>query len=210
MPRDYKTPQRSSQSGTGFSGTSFALGALIGLLLGLGLALAVAWYINKVPSPFVNRMPVAPTDAAKSADDKAARGKDDKLRLEFHDILTGKKDPDVDRGPKAIAPPPPTGTPLPPAAETSPPPVTPKETLYLQAGAFQNPQEADNLKARLALLGHEATVQPTNVPDKGTWYRVRLGPYARVDELARARDNMRQNGIDATLVKIRDAENPGK
>lgn len=38
-------------------------------------------------------------------------------------------------------------------------------------GAFEDPSEADNLKARLALMGVEASVQKVEVPDKGTMHR---------------------------------------
>ena len=53
-------------------------------------------------------------------------------------------------------------------------PVVP-EKYYLQAGAFEDPSEADNLKARLALMGVEASVQKVDVPDKGTMHRVLTG-----------------------------------
>jgi cell division protein FtsN len=198
MSRDYKTAPKKSGSGTSFSVGAFLLGLLVGLLLGLGIALAVAWYVNKMPSPFVTRVPpkadtakTGPADTAKSGgEDKAAvKGADGKPRFEFYDILPGAKEPGAE--PKD------TGKGSTPAV---------KETFYLQAGAFQNAQDADNLKARLALLSYEASVQSASVPEKGTWYRVRLGPYANVEDLTRARDALKQNGIDTTLVKVRDAD----
>ena len=51
------------------------------------------------------------------------------------------------------------------------------------------------------------------LPDKGTWYRVRLGPYTTLEELNRVRRTLAQNGIDANLVKLRDVaarDNQGK
>ena len=79
-----------------------------------------------------------------------------------------------------------------------------KDVYFIQAGSFQNPADADNQKARLAILGFESSVEPTNLPDKGTWYRVRLGPYTKVEEMNRVRQALAQNGIDASLVKIKD------
>ena len=81
----------------------------------------------------------------------------------------------------------------------------PAENYLLQVGSFQNPADADNLKARLALLGMEAGVEPINLAEKGTWYRVRLGPYIKVDEINRLRQTLAQNGIEATLVKVKDS-----
>jgi cell division protein FtsN len=83
-------------------------------------------------------------------------------------------------------------------------PGAPKESYFLQVGSFPNPSDADNLKARLALMGMEANVEPANVAGKGVWYRVRLGPYTRVDEINRVRQQLTQNGLDVSLVRITD------
>ncbi|MBM3354660.1 MAG: SPOR domain-containing protein, partial [Betaproteobacteria bacterium] len=72
-----------------------------------------------------------------------------------------------------------------------------------------NPADADSQKAKLALLGLEAAVEPTSLPDKGTSYRVRLGPYARIDELNRVRQSLTQNGIEASLVRLKDPVTKG-
>ena len=84
--------------------------------------------------------------------------------------------------------------------------TTGREAFFLQAGAFQNAPDADNLKARLALLGVEANIETTAVPDKGVWHRVRIGPYTSVEELNRARDSLKQNGVQTTLIKLREPE----
>ena len=78
------------------------------------------------------------------------------------------------------------------------------DVYFIQAGSFQNPAEADNQKARLAILGYDSSVEPANLPDKGTWYRVRMGPYQKLDEINRIRQSLAQNGIEASLVKIKD------
>ncbi len=81
-----------------------------------------------------------------------------------------------------------------------------KDVYFIQAGSFQNPADADNQKARLAILGFESSVEPANLPDKGTWYRVRLGPYSKLDEINRIRQSLAQNNIDASLVKIKEPQ----
>jgi cell division protein FtsN len=55
-------------------------------------------------------------------------------------------------------------------------------SFILQAGAFSSEEEADNLRARLALMGLESSVQPHAVAGKDTLYRVRLGPFATMDD----------------------------
>ena len=81
-----------------------------------------------------------------------------------------------------------------------------KDVYFIQAGSFQNPADADNQKARLAILGFESSVEPANLPDKGTWYRVRMGPYSKLEEINRIRQSLAQNGIDASLVKIKEPQ----
>ncbi len=75
-----------------------------------------------------------------------------------------------------------------------------KKPIYLQAGSFQNVAEADNQKARLALMGVEARIQQVMLQDK-VWYRVRLGPYPRMDEVNILRGELARQGIDARVVK---------
>ena len=81
-----------------------------------------------------------------------------------------------------------------------------KDVYFIQAGSFQNPADADNQKARLAILGFESSVEPANLPDKGTWYRVRMGPYAKLEEINKVRQTLAQNGIDASLIKVKDQQ----
>jgi cell division protein FtsN len=62
--------------------------------------------------------------------------------------------------------------------------------------------DAENLKAKLALLGVEANIQTAAIKDKGVWYRVRLGPYKNADELNRARGFLKQNGVNSTPMRV--------
>jgi cell division protein FtsN len=198
MSKDYKKAEQPRGRRTGRG--SLLLGILIGLLLGLGIALAVAWYINKVPNPFAGRQPppAAKTEGTKGAagtpvvksDEKAATPVEAKPRFDFYKILPGNEEPATDQQLRDAQKAPTTAA---------------KEAFFLQAGAFQSASDADNLKARLALLGIEASIQTTSVPDKGVWHRVRVGPYTRVEELTRTRDTLKQNGVQTSLIKVRGA-----
>ena len=203
MSRDYKAAPRHNSGRK--SGSSLLVGILVGLVLGLGIALGVAWYINKMPSPFSARVtpptPAAPlpkVDTARTPppsqtakiEDKAPKA-EDKPRFDFYKILPGSEEAGQEKAPKDSA-----------KASTA----TGKEAFFLQAGAFQNAPDADNLKARLALLGFEATIETTTLPDKGIWHRVRVGPYTSVEELNRTRDTLKQNGVQTTLIKARESE----
>jgi cell division protein FtsN len=191
MSRDYKsaTPKRNDSRGGG----SLLVGILIGLVLGLGIALAVAWYINKMPTPFIIQAPKA--DLAKAAPPKAqpptAPTPETKPRFEFYKILPGIEEPATDQQ----------------VRDAQQRPAAEKETFFLQAGAFQNAPEAEQRKAQLALLGVEATIQTTVMPDKSVWHRVRIGPYTAVEEINRVRDVLKQGGVETTLIKAREPGN---
>jgi len=205
MSRDYKSSDR-RRGGGRRSGSSLLVGVLIGLVLGLGIALGVAWYINKMPNPFSTRSGTAskseapkgsPAQSAR-VEEKAAKSADTKPRFDFYKILPSEdSDKQSKDAPAKDAPAKDT-----PKASTA----TGKETFFLQAGAFQSAPDADNLKARLALLGVEASIETTTAADKGVLHRVRIGPYTSVEELNRARDTLKQNGVQTTLVKVREPE----
>jgi cell division septation protein DedD len=77
-----------------------------------------------------------------------------------------------------------------------------KESKYiLQAGSFKDFKEADQLRAKLALMGIESRVEKTKVGNV-TWSRVRLGPYVRMSSVSTIRTRLRQNGIDVVVTEM--------
>ena len=53
-----------------------------------------------------------------------------------------------------------------------------KEGGYqLQVSSFRSQSEADQFAAQLRARGHKAYVLEARVPNRGTWYRVRIGPF---------------------------------
>jgi len=72
----------------------------------------------------------------------------------------------------------------------------------LQAGAFRSVEEADRLKAKLALLGVVAHIEGTNI-NGTTWHRVRVGPYSDMAKLNDTNNRLKENGIIAMLLKLK-------
>lgn len=72
----------------------------------------------------------------------------------------------------------------------------------LQAGSFQKFNEADSLKARLALLGVEAHIQSVEV-NNSKWHRVRIGPSNDRQALEQLRKRLRTNHIDTILMQAK-------
>jgi cell division protein FtsN len=233
MPKDYKdAPAARAESRLNHP---MLLGMIIGLLLGIVISLAVALWLNRLSNPFVDKarpvepvskmapaQPPAPPEAAKAAE-RAAKGKDaadkaaaDKVakpaerpRFEFYQILPGDKEvSEKEARAAAIKPAPPTGGTRPGSTPAMPKPHS-GEIYWLQAGAFSEQREADNLKARIALTGLEATVRAVTIPDKGTLYRVRLGPYQSLDDANRNKTTLSQNGVGTAIIRTTDeARNP--
>lgn len=191
----------------------FLMGIALGVLLGLGMALIVAIIVGpssaplpketavakpKVPEPSANanlptQPPPLPTtkpaEVAKSEPPQSEPPKaDDKSRFDYAKILPENEERIREKDIKAAK-----------TANAS------KETYYLQAGAFQNSEDADNLRAKLALDGIEAQIQTAQLPDNKVWHRVRLGPFKSVDEVGRAKAQLKKNQIEGTLIKVKDA-----
>lgn len=171
------------------------VGIFIGIFIGVAIALAVTLIIKGSPSPFLDRKPAAAVEdkkpvataapAANPVDDKPKAK--EKPRFDFYTILPGIEEPVSEKDIKQQD------------SKNSP-----KSQYFLQAGAFQSEGEADNLKAKLALMGVEASIQTATVPGKGIWHRVRVGPYSGVEELNKMRTTLTQNGVSSTLVKVND------
>jgi len=185
------------------SGGGFLLGVFVGLLLGLGIAVGVAFYLNKTPLPFSSKAPTPAKDGVGAGTKPPAiagmptsPGSDaaalEKPRFDFYKILPGGEETLSEKELKERLR----------IAKSKP--EAGKGVYFVQAGSFQNPADADNQKARLAILGFESSVEPAALPDKGTWYRVRIGPYTGLDDVQRVRQTLAQSGIDASLVKLKD------
>jgi cell division protein FtsN len=195
------TPTRKRSEG------SFLAGMGVGVLIGLAVALGIAFYLNRTPIPFMTAKPKPEEKKGDKAKPPAIAGlpqstsapaaaTPEKPKFDFYRILPGSEEPVTEKEIRER---------LRQSAKGGQQDAA-KDVYFIQAGSFQNPAEADNQKARLAILGFESSVEPANLPDKGTWYRVRMGPYAKLEEINKVRQALAQNGIDASLVKVKDTQ----
>ncbi|MCB5190901.1 SPOR domain-containing protein [Methylobacillus arboreus] len=196
MSRDYKPTQRkSSGSSSSSKGSPFFTGLLVGLLLGVGISVAVAIVVMKSDSPFSDKAgkpKLEPGEIAlPKAEPEQKAGNDagsEKPRFDFYTILPGSESQVTEQEIKQ--------------KEADPAPAQTQESYFLQVGAFQTEQEADNMKASLALLGLEAIVQTATIPGKGVWHRVRVGPFTDLNQINSAKSDLAQNGFKADLIKV--------
>ena len=76
-------------------------------------------------------------------------------------------------------------------------------TRYLlQAGAFQASGQAEEMKAKIAMLGLGARVESASIGGK-TVYRVRMGPYGTASDLADAKRKLSSGGLAALAIKVK-------
>ncbi len=179
-------------------GNSLGVGIIAGLVIGIGLAVAVVWYLKSSPSPFVNReqpalvKPQPDSKMSKVPAEQPAVTGDGKQRFQFYKILTDKQKTTVEpaaRNQSAKTQ----------SANSKPDAVF--EPKILQLISFSNADDADKYKAKLALLGVETNIQKATIPDKGVVYRVRTGPYNSAEKMDHARVFLKQNGVDSTPMR---------
>lgn len=94
------------------------------------------------------------------------------------------------------------------AATTAATPATSSTTnddgtrYLLQAGAFQASGQAEEMKARIAMLGLSARVESAAI-NGSTVYRVRMGPYGTASDLADAKRKLAGGGLQAMAIKVK-------
>ncbi|HKI63687.1 MAG TPA: SPOR domain-containing protein [Burkholderiales bacterium] len=192
-----RTPQATRNK----SGGGFLLGVFVGLLIGLAIALGIAFYLNRTALPFSAKSQPAAKEGEAGAKPPAIAGMPQESstggtttpKFDFYKILPRGEEPVTEKQLKER---------MHAAAKGQASAGT--DVYFIQAGSFQNPAEADNQKARLAILGIDSSVEPAALPDKGTWYRVRIGPYTKLDDINRVRQTLAQNGITASIVKLKN------
>lgn len=179
---------------------------IIGLLLGIAIAGGVAYYLNKAQNPFVNKgltnvaasQPISSSNNnnASSAPLELAPGSKMQIapspepqasavpknnasaaNYDFYDVLQGKKD-------------------IRPAASQ---PKAQTSAYYVQAGAFSDPNLANNMKAKLALLGFSAKIVASE-ENNTVINKVLLGPF---NSSAQAQDMVSQlndQSVNSTII----------
>jgi cell division protein FtsN len=178
-------------------------GVFIGMVLGITAAGGVAWYVlNKKPTAFTNKEQAKPAvqvvPLPASAPVAASGVGETKQHFEFYKVLTDK--PDGTAHKNTVKPAPKPKVPAAVKPQPTPPVAAAKEMYYVQAGSFQNADDAEKLKAKLAFSGFEASIQTVTIPEKGEWHRVRLGPYNN-GEAGKTIAALKQNGIIATQLR---------
>ncbi|HYT97211.1 MAG TPA: SPOR domain-containing protein [Casimicrobiaceae bacterium] len=215
----FTKPSRRDHGGT-------LLGIFVGLVIGLGMAASVAFWLMK-NNPAL-QSPVSANNAREPVKEPSRAAKNDtaeKPRFDFYKILPGA---DETRGQAERKPTEKTDRAVVEQAKERANPKAPDRAVettqerapsivasvdpskaakggdkfWLQAGSFSTESDAENLKARLAFAGWEASVQQGLLPDKVIRFRVRLGPYDNQDEMQRIKGELGKRGFEAAVIKF--------
>jgi cell division protein FtsN len=185
------------------------LGLMIGLIIGLGIAVVVAISIKNTPFPFANKLgkvekPSNPAAGQISDPNRPMYGNRNPAKEAAQEIAKKAEEQ------KAV---------VPPEMKAAEPKITAKVEekqlplvdkfanpdekfiYFLQAGAFLERSDAENTKAKLALIGFPANVGERQ-SEHGTLYRVRIGPFGQLDTMNRARTKLSDNGVDVAVIRV--------
>jgi cell division protein FtsN len=190
-----------------FGGT--LTGFIAGLLMGLLVALAVAVYISKVPVPFMNKG--ANRSGSDGADADKNKDWDPNAPLYGKNPVKAPEKPTESSASTpnpVLAPPAVIGA---PADNKSEDPLgdlarerakAPDPFIYfVQVGAFRSADEAEALRAKLSLAGHEPQVSVREVAGQQV-HRVRLGPFESRSEADQAMQKMNAAKLNAAMVRV--------
>ena len=223
------TPRRGAASQRGGFAVGLIVGLLIGLALALGVALYVTKvpipFVNKVPqrtagqdaaeaeknknwdpnSPLYGKNPARPSTSASGVVGPAPQAAPPVTATAPAAAAAPSaraSAPAVPRDPAAILADRPTPTPATKAAAPAMPASGADPFSYLvQAGAYARTEDADQQKARLAMMGMEARVTERDQSGR-TVYRVRVGPFDKKADADAAKDKLGAAGIESQLVRV--------
>ena len=159
-----------------------------------GAAVTVFVYFNEfIPVPLYvspQSQPAERTRVNKKAEEKANNPGQPKPRFEFYTLLPEMEVAIPDAELKS-------------ESRSSSGSVSAPGTYYLQAGSFRLAEEADKMRANLAFLGLESSIQTVTINGTDTWHRVRIGPFSDLASLNDARRRLKENKIESIVLKIR-------
>lgn len=86
---------------------------------------------------------------------------------------------------------------------TAEPAVEPGTAFVIQIGSYRSFEEADRVKATLALTGSETYIQKVSIEGRGDFYRVRMGPFREYDAVERAVDSVADLNIKPLVFRVK-------
>jgi cell division protein FtsN len=187
VPRDYKHRAQRKPKKKPLPGW---LWLLTGLLLG-GFIVGLVWLkgqSEQAGGGWVGAEPDRPPKGPARRDDVVEVPPPPKPRFDFYDML-----PEME-----VVVPEEELVAAPVATDTQ----SESASYLVQVGSFRQAEDADRLKAQLALLGFEAQVVPGRINAQDIRYRVRSGPHRGRDAVNAVRKRLAANGFDGIVIRL--------
>lgn len=167
---------------------------VVGLVCGAVLSGLYFGYKENEPGRFgsgirslmENKPEPEPERKAQAPEPKAAPESEPEVKLDFHDVLPNI---DVVISESDII------------EYEEPVEDRPEQDYVLQVGSYKDEADAESLKAKLALAGFEAVIQRVKI-DKGTYFRVRMGPYQSMRKLQLDKKRLAKQGVDTLTLRL--------
>lgn len=196
------------------------LGFIIGVVVGLGAALAVAVYVTKVPVPFMNK---GQTRSADQDEAETLKNKDWDPNAPLYGKNPAKPVPAMVPGAAASAAaskasektdaksevkaegkeakPAVSADPLGDLAKSKTAASEEPFAYWIQVGAFRTPEDAESHRAKLSLSGIESKVSEREQSGRMV-YRVRVGPFEKKEDAEQSKEKLEKSGMDTALVRV--------
>jgi cell division protein FtsN len=186
MARDFAHQGTGRQTASG-AATPGWVWLLVGIAL--GFAGAVGWYISR---PTQVQAALEPLEKGKGAGKKKITiPPKEPSRFAFYELLPNYEVviPKESLKPEA----------KPPAVHDQPP-----GRYLIQVGSFRDRKEAEQQKAKLALIGVESRVEKVTIDNEQTWYRVRIGPEKDQRRVETILARLEENDVEALVMMVPD------
>ncbi|MCL2876118.1 MAG: SPOR domain-containing protein [Betaproteobacteria bacterium] len=180
------------------------MGVFVGMILGAVIVTIAVAIFNQNDNPFSQTLSTKQAADTATATQQtppsvaALPGKPGDRPAEKPDYTFFNTLPNGENAP--ITPLPPAELPQPQATIAPAQTTTPTKQIYLQLAAFENAEQADDLKARLLLMGLDPVTQRAQLPDGRIVHRIRIGPFTDREDLKAMRARLVSSGFSAEEV----------
>lgn len=197
MAKDYKHTAKSKDKKTkqpscwGSMVAGLAIGLFVAFLVYINEHKSVRAVVGETPAPVVEKG--QPAETAKKKNSKSEQESQAQTpRFDFYNLLPEMEVfiPDQEI-----------------AAEREKNAADENVVYYLQVGSFRNFEDADRLRAKLALLNLESHTQRVtidgSVNSQQTWHRVRVGPFTSAREMGKIRVRLQEQSLNPIVLKVK-------
>lgn len=79
----------------------------------------------------------------------------------------------------------------------------PNLDYFVQAASFRKNADAEKLRARLALKGFKSITQTRTSEERGTYFRVRLGPFSDKRKAKTVKNKLKKLGVNPIVISVK-------